>query len=688
MTEGLTIGDHSPPSFEEEERLFEKAVALFNECDDAEAETLFHYILTLGSNRAAAAREYLERIEVRCDEKPFAEAVHLFGRGRYASAEKFFEQVLKLKRRRQDEALQYLQFIAERRSKLFMIEEIAPVRGLRQTSHSSLIEAAKIDLSELPAPIVIKQTPHMDINPAWPVPPGDGVSVSIYIDGLPPRAGEVVEDINFEALLDTFLFNLEVRLLASAHFVFETEAVKPLVITRNEERSSTVTFDLRVKTTTELADAGLNDTPAGVTAIFAFANRTCGKVGRKIEIAAVARQSRVEDSNNGKAERKKFSPKPQATLQFEAFTDAPELIVEIVKTPANDGRQYWCIVRTPHYRKYAGGVTGDWNLDRDTADTVNEYLGDFTIKGSTNAYRMASLRAAGKDFFKVSPKIFQRVFWELIDASRPPQTIAIVSEEPHIPWELMIPRRELGGHKCSRPPLGVEFRVGRWTPKTNRWESGVQKIPMVDSYVIAPQYVDKPVLKHAQKESDFVLKAFPPGKAITPVNFDNICAAFKCGGSSILHIACHGVSASGKPQALYLESPPPLSSHVVRGVEEIETAFDKKRPFVFLNACEVGRLTPGLVGVGGFAESFIELGASAVIAPLWSVKDDLAHQVAMEFYNRVLNEPHIPFAEIIRQIRAKAFDPAIQEDTYAAYCFYGDPMSTRATGIAVQAEPN
>lgn len=49
---------------------------------------------------------------------------------------------------------------------------------------------------------------------------------------------------------------------------------------------------------------------------------------------------------------------------------------------------------------------------------------------------------------------------------------------------------------------------------------------------------------------------------------------------------------------------------------------------------EVARSSPALVGPGGFVSSFIQLGAAAVVAPLWSVEDDVAHEIAVEFYNR------------------------------------------------------
>ena len=109
----------------------------------------------------------------------------------------------------------------------------------------------------------------------------------------------------------------------------------------------------------------------------------------------------------------------------------------------------------------------------------------------------------------------------------------------------------------------------------------------------------------------------------------------------------------------------------------VATACAAKRPLVFINACEVGRTTPALVGIGGFAISFIEHGASCVIAPLWSVKDSIAHEIAQEFYKATLADPSRPFAEIFKTIRARAYPEGGGEDTYGAYCFYGDPRAAQ-----------
>jgi len=132
-------------------------------------------------------------------------------------------------------------------------------------------------------------------------------------------------------------------------------------------------------------------------------------------------------------------------------------------------------------------------------------------------------------------------------------------------------------------------------------------------------------------------------------------------------------------QIIRLENGQNLNSSQIRGMTDVDRIFEEKHPFVFLNACEVGRTAPALVGVGGFAKSFVDLGASAVVAPLWSVKDNIAHAVAQEFYTRVKAQPNVPFAEILRDLRKKAYLAGQAEDTYAAYCFYGDPAACRLT---------
>ncbi len=265
----------------------------------------------------------------------------------------------------------------------------------------------------------------------------------------------------------------------------------------------------------------------------------------------------------------------------------------------------------------------------------------------------------------------------MIDSGKPLRTIAVVSDEPYIPWELMVPNRRHGESMERRRALGVEFAIGRWINANG--SSGPQKIRLVDSLVVAPEYKGRRELKSAKDEADFVSTRFPPGQLVDPANLDHIDQTLAVTRASLLHFVCHGAESEGEvDQVIYLADEQPFASTQVKGLDGFPDFLAKSIPMVFLNACEVGRPTTALVGIGGFAKEFIELGASAVIAPLWSVKDSLAHQVALDFYSKALEDPPRPFAEILSEIRARGYDETIAEDTYAAYCFYGDPRARRS----------
>jgi CHAT domain len=260
--------------------------------------------------------------------------------------------------------------------------------------------------------------------------------------------------------------------------------------------------------------------------------------------------------------------------------------------------------------------------------------------------------------------------------------IAIVSDEPFIPWELMIPHRRKNGEEQELDPLGVKFCVGRWTPLDGT--APRQKISLSDSFVVAPKYLDEgKALEFSEAEAALVLSVFK-GHPIDPATYENIRKRL-LEGTTLVHFVCHGQDGGNGTQLLDLEGDEQLSSSALEGMSDIRDVFRKKRPFIFLNACEVGRGAPALVGVGGFARSFIDIGASAVVAPLWKVKDSIAHEIAREFYGCLKKRPGVPFSEIIRRVRAKAYKPGA-EDSYAAYIFYGDPAATCSISQAATAK--
>ncbi len=97
--------------------------------------------------------------------------------------------------------------------------------------------------------------------------------------------------------------------------------------------------------------------------------------------------------------------------------------------------------------------------------------------------------------------------------------------------------------------------------------------------------------------------------------------------ADVLHFAVHGTYApEGVLEGLILIDGERLDPMVVKGC-----AF-ARAPFVFLNACQVGSGNEVLGDYSGMAEAFLHAGAAAVVAPLWSIDDVAAKELALRFY--------------------------------------------------------
>ncbi len=524
----------------------------------------------------------------------------------------------------------------------------------------------------MPVPATLRRTPHLDLVPEGAVAPGTIIKVRVYADKQAAHVDEETEDIVIELPPHIERINLNAHLLVSPQLEAIGSVIQPLTIEVNKDSSSVATFEVQVRSKVQILES-LEDLPsarrASISAVFNYLGRPSGSVTRIIELDldfAVP-----PDAPNVK-ERV-----AAGTLRVDAEAKSPDLILQVRAQPINDGRQFQCWVSTPLIDAEEKEQWIDWNLP-DVADSiVRGYMEDFVKEDATALERLSSLKGSGRQLFDAAPDNFKRVYWKLVDAGHPPKTIAVVSDEPYIPWELMIPHRRKQRETEIRKPLGVEAAVGRWLLGDGC--SAPQHLPLSNSIVIAPTYKGKDALEHADDEAEYVLTHFP-GIRIQPVKLETIDLVLSSERTSLLHLICHGVDPAESPsQAVYLDEGRKLDTTMLSGLDSIREALESQLTLVVINACEVGRPKPALVGLGGFAQTFIDLGAAGVVAALWSVRDDLAHEVTMAFYEEILKNRERSFAEVLREIRARSYDKATgAEDTYAAYCFYGDPLACAA----------
>ncbi|MGY4257958.1 hypothetical protein ACVI1L_005026 [Bradyrhizobium sp. USDA 4516] len=474
-----------------------------------------------------------------------------------------------------------------------------------------------------PQPVItVKRTPHVGVDKDLPLQPGTEFNIDVYLDSSAPLAGETSRAVE-----------------AAAGWREDLRIALPPIEAIVEPMESW---------TDGIAFIGVN---------FFVDARSVGQVTRTIEVAGHTIPE---------------SPPANDTLVV-PMNGAPvaDLTVTITADPSRDGRSFWCFVSTPHLEKYRAPITGPWNLQSTTQQLVNGFMGRFTAAGTPRVQLIAELKGVGAILFDSSPEIFREVFWALIDAKAPLRTIAIVSAEPFIPWELMIPNRAVPTFS-RRLPLGVEFEIGRWTDE--KTVAPAWSLRLTDSSIIAPAYTGTMILKNSLNEANMVVEQYP-GDIIRPASFESVGKELGTVSRSLIHFICHGKDTATGIQCIRLDNNEELSSSNILGIDGLGELFAQTRPVIFLNACEIGRIIPSLVGLGGFVASFIKLGATAVIAPLWSVEDTIAHEIATLFYQEIKQNPGQTVAQIFRKVRAKGYDPASGRDTYVAYCFYGDPSA-------------
>lgn len=475
--------------------------------------------------------------------------------------------------------------------------------------------------------------------------------LAVFLDQGPVAPGADVQKAKVEVSIETEFFELDVWLDCSSHFALDGMPDRArITVSTQSGVSDELEFTLRVL---HFGD----DRPMYVSAFFRYNGRPSGKITRYLEFVGNELRWKAfvpREQLKGEIALPNAGAPPSVEVETEA-TPA-EIRIEVLKTQANDGQHYAMKCFTAQ-----GNWDGPWNLPQVTKDLVNTYMQTFMT--SNGDARVASLEGAGMAFWDALPKEARLLLWDALEKGA--QTMSVVSEEPYIPWELVVPYQRV---QNPRKPLGVEVQLGRWI--SGDYKSARQRIPMKSGYVVCPKTSG---LQSAALESAFLTEQLKPNFApvdeVTPASFTGVDKGLSGPQRDVIHFICHGKTAA--LQTLELDKPDILDCSMVRTLKGFQNAF-KNGPLAFLNACEVGGQVLALDGVGGFAHSFIELGASAVIAPLWPVQDSAALNVTKTFYTQALKGAR--FAEVMKQIRAKGYEEAI--DSYVAYCFYGDPLAS------------
>ena len=231
----------------------------------------------------------------------------------------------------------------------------------------------------------------------------------------------------------------------------------------------------------------------------------------------------------------------------------------------------------------------------------------------------------------------------------PARTVApavlLLTEELYVPWELGTITPALSTRWGGASPfLGAHAAIGRWPLSEQKPRPAPRsRVDVRAGAVVTADYTGVPGWESSTTPSPRhrpVAELFtPPATSVAPDLVGVIDLLRGSPPADVVHVALHGqFDSQGDQEGIVLLTRDAGGSAkpVFLTPIEVENGDLAAGPLVFLNACQVGADKRVLGSYGGFATTLLRIGASAVVAPLWNIDDDVAGSVAATFYEQVL----------------------------------------------------
>ncbi len=393
-----------------------------------------------------------------------------------------------------------------------------------------------------------------------------------------------------------------------------------------------------------------------------------GVIGLAVAVVDAGARS-LSASGSAIAETREPADDDKLALLIEQRNDGGQMVYEYTLHSETLGLQYRKLRSKPLLDR-GGGVAA--SLEKFVENIYAKVTGELKSRNDANMLARQT-RALGAS---LSQELFDpdvvRVLWPLRDQIK---LIQIVSWEPYIPWELVRLRDPASGDIDDR------FLAEYGLVRTLSDEPPARELSFDDLSYYCAKF---PGGSEPEIGDDLDLSVFRAhGTRIKNIEtgreaFYDVIAD---GDFDVLHISCHAQSEHQSMERASLilgdETTPGASKPRLIEVDTETVKAESKRwgrrPLVFLNACETGRVGAVLTDWGGWPNIFLRAGAGAFVGTSWAVRDIPASAFAKAFYAALLNGKTL--AEAASEARSAA--KALGDSSWLAFKVYGYPLARR-----------
>ncbi|WP_170855483.1 TCAD7 domain-containing protein [Variovorax sp. CF079] len=432
---------------------------------------------------------------------------------------------------------------------------------------------------------------------------------------------------------------------------------------------------------------------------YLLAGTVCGTAARPLVILPAAGPNQPAGPGFGTAWQDMPVTATPVTLTADAL--APDLTIEITKPDRNaSSGHYVCQLSSPHeLATERGPFPMDLGQNAKTfakslVEDVRQYSGGALVQSALKSIGLLVAERLPPQAFDALSELGAKLAPDAVPA------VLITSAEPYVPWELAWMETPLDAKRPSY--LGAQVLLGRWLRDNDMPPSGAARkvvVPRPATHPLSTLNVSNMAVMAAWYKAETGLRKLPKAEdeakllattyrgvplaaraeALTQLLNATLMRDFDAIQVQAVHFAGHGDFDPNRPDgsALFLEDGTPLRSLLFRSANY----GGERQPLLFLNACMLGIGGELLGDMAGFPGHSLRGGFGGVLGALWEVDDAIAHDVALEFWQRALPPSPArgePIGAILRELRARYAGDAMSSPvpTYLAYVYYGHPRLT------------